>query len=212
LHLDRRLTPLARGLRTTVELATYLRAGMGYGGSCLPKDVAALRAHAEAVGAPVPLLDALTAVNAARPGRVLELLARELEGLAGRTVAVLGLAFKPGTDDVRASPGLAAAEGLVSAGATVRVHDPLVRPGGVAWPDGIWHTETAEEALGGADAALIATAWPDYTALPWDAITATMSRPIVLDGRNALRNHAWPPYVRYLAIGRAAEASPQESL
>lgn len=210
LHLDRRLTFVGPGPRRTAELATYLRAGMGFGGSCLPKDVEALRAHGQAVDAPTPLLDAVLAVNRQRPERVLRLLDGALGGLAGREVAVLGLAFKAGTDDVRASSGLAAASRLVEAGARVRVHDPLVGPGRVELCAGVLHAATAEAALAGADAALIATAWPEYRALDWAAIAGTMRRALVLDGRNALRRHVWPAAITYIPIGRAPAPRSQE--
>jgi len=210
LHLDRRLTALGSAPRRTAELATYLRAGMGFGGSCLPKDVEALRAHGQTVGAPTPMLDAVLAVNRARPGQVLRLLDEALGGLAGRELAVLGLAFKAGTDDVRASSGLAATNALVAAGARVRVHDPLVGPGRVDLPAGVVHATSAEAALAGADGVLIATAWPEYRDLDWAAAAASMRRPLVLDGRNALRRHAWPEAVTYIPIGRAPAASAQE--
>ena len=188
-HLDRRLAP-APGL------CSYLRAGIGFGGSCLPKDVDALRALAAAHAVPTSLLDAVVAVNRARPDRVTALLDAALGGLAGRTVAVLGLAFKPGTDDLRDSPALALIEALRAGGAEVRACDPLV-----GHADGVPLVPTPAAALAGADAALIATAWPEFRTLDWAALTRGMRRRLVLDGRGTLAGVTLPADVTYLRIG-----------
>jgi UDPglucose 6-dehydrogenase/GDP-mannose 6-dehydrogenase len=195
-HLDRRLTPPGA---PAPGILSYLRAGIGFGGSCLPKDVNALRTFARDLGTPTPLLDAVAAVNTARPGRVVARLEAALGGLRGRTVAVLGLAFKPGTDDVRDSPALALIAALAAAGAAVRAHDPMV--GAVAELDGAAIAATAAAALDGADAAVVATAWPEFRTLDWAALAGRMRRAVVLDGRGALAGVALPPALTYLRIG-----------
>ncbi|MDP7604923.1 MAG: UDP-glucose/GDP-mannose dehydrogenase family protein, partial [Alphaproteobacteria bacterium] len=119
-HLDRRLTPLPGQGAIAPGVLSYLRAGIGYGGSCLPKDLAALRSHAQAAGVETPLLDAVAEVNAQRPGRIVALLGQMLGGLQGKVVTVLGLAFKPDTDDVRDSPSFALIDALRAGGASVR--------------------------------------------------------------------------------------------
>lgn len=203
-HLDRRLTPVD-GAAGPAGIVTYLRAGVGFGGSCLPKDVDALRGLAAERGVATPLLDAVMAVNRQRAGQVVTNLGAALGGLAGRVIAVLGLAFKPGTDDVRDSPAVALIQGLLAAGASVQAYDPLVRAvpalgGQVALPP------APEAALAGADAVVIATACPEFRSLDWQACARAMRQRVILDGRNALRGVPLPEGVTYLRIGLGAPA------
>ena len=189
LHLDRRLSPAG----VTPGILAYLRAGAGYGGSCLPKDVDALRHFGRTRQTPTPLLDAVVEVNAARAGQVIGLLG----DIAGRRVAVLGLTFKPDTDDVRSSPALRLIEELGARGASVCVYDPLAVVPGLEV-----HTEP-RAALEGADAAVIATAWAEFAAWDWTVLASVMRRPMIVDGRNALRHVALPPSVIYRPVGVA---------
>ncbi len=204
-HLDRRLTPIGGAGATAPGVLSYLRAGIGYGGSCLPKDLAALRSHAEASGVETPLLDAVAEVNAVRPARIVDMLAQMLGGLQDKVVTVLGLAFKPHTDDVRCSPSFALIDGLRDGGANVRAHDPQALAGAAPRLDG--NAAMCGDpvlALRGADAAIIATAWPEYRELPWPEICSAMRTPIILDGRGFLSALKWPDDVVYQRIGRAA--------
>jgi nucleotide sugar dehydrogenase len=189
LHLDRRFAP-APGM------CSYLRAGIGFGGSCLPKDVEALRALAARRAIGTPLLDAVMAVNRARPGRVMALLDAALGGLRGRTVAVLGVAFKAGTDDLRDSPALVLIDALRAAGAEVRAYDPHVTQA-----PGLAVSSSPAAALGGADAAVVATAWPEFRRLDWRGLTRDMRTRLVFDGRGALSGVALPDDVTYVRIG-----------
>lgn len=204
-HLDRRLSPLVDGRRLRPDILDYLRAGCGFGGSCLPKDLGALCAFARAQGVPTPLLDAVLAVNAARPDALVDLAERGVGALAGRAVAVLGLAFKPGTDDVRDSPALAVVDRLLARGAAVRAFDPLVGAAIQPFDGAAAVCASGAEALAGADAAIIATAWPEFAEWDWGALSRTMRRPVVIDGRGALRGVALPPEVVYLQVGRSVE-------
>jgi len=197
-HLDRRFTTMAG---TAPAIVGYLRAGIGFGGSCLPKDVDALRAFAVERGVGTPVLDAAATVNGERPRRVVELLDAALGGIASRTVAVLGLAFKPGTDDVRASPALALIRVLLEHGVVVRAYDPLVRAS-AAIDARVALCPDPGAALAGADAALIATAWPEFRDLDWHALTRTMRRRVILDGRAALHEVVLPADATYLRIGQ----------
>jgi UDPglucose 6-dehydrogenase len=197
-HLDRRFTPAANG---APEILSYLRAGIGFGGSCLPKDVDALRSFGAERGVEMPLLDAVAVVNRERPRRVVGLLESALDGLAGRTVAILGLAFKPGTDDVRASPALALIPVLLERGAAVRVYDPMVH--GAAGLDArVAVSPDVTAALAGADAALIATAWPQFRELDWKTLVGTMRRKLIVDGRGGLDGVSLPEGTTRLRIGR----------
>ncbi len=207
LHLDRRLSPLADGRRIRPGIVDFLWAGSGFGGSCLPKDVNALRAYARTHGLTPHVLDAVVAVNASRPARLVALAEEALGSLRGAEVALLGLAFKAGTDDLRDSPALAAARALVEKGARVRAYDPLIRsaPPGSGLDRLLAVCATPEEALRGADAAVVTTAWPEFAEWNWAELVGLMRRGVIVDGRNALRAVAWPAGVRYLGVGRAPD-------
>jgi len=145
------------------------------------------------------------AVNRQRAGQVVTRLGAALGGLAGRVIAVLGLAFKPGTDDVRDSPAVALIHGLLAAGASVQAYDPLVRA--VPALGGQVALRPAPEAtLAGADAVVIATACPEFRSLDWQACARAMRRRVILDGRDALRGVPLPEGVTYLRIGLGAPA------
>ncbi|BDU75223.1 UDP-glucose dehydrogenase family protein [Mesoterricola sediminis] len=210
LHMDRRLTPVHQGEAVRPGLLSYLFGGVGYGGSCLPKDLNAITAMARERGLPAPLLDQVVAVNRRRPAAIVDRLARELGGLQGRTVALLGLAFKPGTDDWRHSPSQPLVDALLAQGATVRAWDPLVDAGAVAAWGGRVALHRTSAVLAGAHAAVLATAWPELTAWPWADLVGTMATPVVLDGRNALEHVAWPGSVRYVPVGRGPALASRE--
>jgi len=161
----------------------YLRAGIGFGGSCLPKDVRALAELAREYLVDPVLLEAVLRVNESQRRRFVDRVEALLGGLAGKTVAVLGLAFKAGTDDVRESPALAIAERLLARGASVRAHDPVAAeaarrrlPALVCFPD-------PYEATSGSDAVLLLTEWPEYRDLDWHEVRRRVRRPLVVDGR-----------------------------
>jgi len=208
LHLDRRLTPFVDGRRISPPILSFLRAGSGFGGSCLPKDVTALRAFARSRGIDTPLLDATMAINKRRPDQVADLVAQAVGGLAGRltgkTVAVLGLAFKPGTDDLRDSSALALVDSLRARGCQMRAYDPLVSRNGSARVP-IEVSATPEAALTGADAAVVATGWPEFRAWDWERLHRLMRSPVIVDGRGTLRNVRLPAAMRYWPIGKAPE-------
>ena len=200
LQLDRRLSPLHAGERVTPGILAYLRAGCGFGGSCLPKDVSALRHFAHTQGVASPLLDAVSAVNAARPAQLVAMAEDTVGSLCGTTIAVLGLAFKPGTDDLRDSPALAVIAELKRKGAEIRSYDPLV----TSLAD-VHVCGSVQEAITGTDAAIIVTAWPEFVNLDWSALALLMRHPVLIDGRNALRGVATPKSVTRVAIGKNFE-------
>jgi UDPglucose 6-dehydrogenase len=168
--------------------AEFLEAGLGYGGSCFPKDVAALKQLAGNSGYHFQLISAAIEVNELQKRRVVSALAARLGTLDGARVALLGVAFKPGTDDVRESPAKVLATRLTAEGATVVAHDPVVgcSAGAGLLPDGVKLTSDLEEAVAGADAAVVVTAWPQYRGLLEPGMAGTMSRPLLVDGRNML--------------------------
>ena len=201
-HLDRRWNPVgADGRRVQPGILDYLRPGCGFGGSCFPKDVQALRHQGETLGSPMHLLDAVLRVNAAQPAQVAALLCAHFSDLRGRRVLLLGLAFKPETDDVRESAARAILASLRAEGATVAVHDPVaVRSARRNWPElaKVEIVHDWREATRDAEAVVVATAWEEYRAL---AETDLAGR-VVVDARRMFSPNDFPG-AAYLAIGRA---------
>jgi UDPglucose 6-dehydrogenase len=183
--------------------ASFLRAGIGYGGSCFPKDSLALKQLAANSGYHFQLLNAVIEVNELQKRRVIGKLQHHLGTLRGKSVALLGLAFKPNTDDVREAPSLVLAGRLVAEGADVRAWDP-VADGRAALPRATICADPLE-ALDGADAAVLVTEWSQLAELDWAEAAARMRNPLLIDGRNMLD----PVVMRdagftYEGIGRAA--------
>ncbi len=170
--LDRRIGP------------AFLRAGIGFGGSCFPKDSLALKQLAANSGYNFQLLNAVIEVNELQKRRVIGKLERRLGPLRGKRVALLGLAFKPGTDDMREAPSLVLAGRLLSEGADVTAWDPVAN--GAAHLHGVEIAETALDALAGADAAVVVTEWPELRELDWAAAAKSMRSTVIVDGRNLL--------------------------
>jgi UDPglucose 6-dehydrogenase/GDP-mannose 6-dehydrogenase len=202
LHLDKRLSPLLNGLRITPGILSYLRAGAGFGGSCLPKDLNTLRMFARMRKIPTPLLDATLQVNDQRPRQVGALVELALAGLDGRTLALLGLGFKPGTDDLRDSPALTILRYLLDRGAIVRAYDPLASAKAKSLFDSqVTFCDTPEEALTDVDGAVIATALEEFAGWNWHRLCGRMRRAVIIDGRNALRHVSLPAQVIYWPVG-----------
>jgi UDPglucose 6-dehydrogenase/GDP-mannose 6-dehydrogenase len=202
LHLDKRLSPVVNGSLVKPQILSYLRAGCGFGGSCLPKDVNALRSFAHEQGVQTPLLDATIAVNEARAAKVIAILEKAIGDLPKKEIALLGLAFKPHTDDVRESPALKIIAALLGKGCLVRTYDPMVSAKSLDLnKDLVVDCDSAESAMAGADAVVIATAWPEFAALDWERLTKKMRQSTVVDGRRLLARIALPPNVVYCPIG-----------
>ncbi|MFB6195123.1 MAG: UDP-glucose 6-dehydrogenase AglM [Haloplanus sp.] len=161
----------------------FLRSGLGFGGSCFPKDVSALIAAAREAGYDPELLEAAVAVNDRQPERMLSLLDRHVD-VAGERVAVLGLAFKPGTDDVRNSRALDVIAGLRERGAAVVAYDPVATANARERAPEIEYADSAAAALSGAVAACVCTDWPEFADL--DAEFDAMATPVVVDGRRTI--------------------------
>jgi UDPglucose 6-dehydrogenase len=213
------VTEVARGMGLDQRIGpSFLRAGVGYGGSCFPKDVSALKQLAGNTGYHFQLLTAVIEVNELQKRRVIGKLQKHLGSLAGKTIALLGLAFKPDTDDMREASSLVLASRLQGEGARVRGYDPVAGDAAQKLLPGVELTESAEEALADADAAVIVTEWPEFAELDWSAVRERMAKPVVVDGRNfldaqALRSAGFAYEGIGLANGgtRAGEAAPAES-
>jgi UDPglucose 6-dehydrogenase len=188
--------------------AHFLRAGVGFGGSCFPKDVTALKQLAGNSGYPFLLLQAVWEVNELQKRRVVQKLEKHLGSLRGKKVALLGLAFKPNTDDMREAPSRVIAYRLLSEGAEVRAWDPVAHPEDLR---GIDLCESVAEAVRDADAAVIVTEWPELHSMVTAEIRDSMARPIIIDGRNLLDPvAARDAGFTYEGIGRPSHASPAE--
>ena len=202
---------VARGMGYDHRIGSaFLRAGIGYGGSCFPKDVSALKQLAGNIGYHFQLLSAVIEVNELQKRRVVTMLRGELGDLRGRRVALLGLAFKPGTDDMREATSVILANRLVAEGATLVVHDPVVTDEALkALPTGVAWAGSMAEAITGADAAVIVTEWPEYQGLLEPGTSDLMARPLLIDGRNMLsREQAEGAGYVWLGVGKpAAEAA-----
>jgi UDPglucose 6-dehydrogenase len=187
----------------------FLRAGIGYGGSCFPKDSLALKQLASNSGYHFQLLSAVIEVNELQKRRVVQKLQKHLGKLRGKKIALLGLAFKAGTDDMRDAPSLVLASRLLAEGAEVRAWDPVARPGELM--KGALLVDSVLDAVRGADAAVIVTEWDELRGLASKEVRDAMARPLILDGRNLLD----PAETRaagfaYEGIGRPS--SPFEAL
>ncbi len=192
----------------------FLHAGIGYGGSCFPKDTKALDSFASIHGYPLKTVAATIAVNEGQKLRLLEKARAHYPSLKGLTVAVLGLTFKPGTDDLREAPSLVNVPRLLEEGARVQAWDPIGAENFRRRVQGdIAYCETPEQALEAADLCLILTEWPQIKQLAPQVFQQKMNQPIVLDGRNcfaieALR--ASGARLRYESIGRPAVDTRRE--
>jgi UDPglucose 6-dehydrogenase len=207
-HLDKCWgAPNGDGKSRFAGAVTYLRAGIGFGGSCFPKDLRALRAFALNQGAEVSILSSVLKVNEERAGRVVDLLASHFGVLRDKRIAVLGLAFKPETDDVRESPGVRISKLLLRRSAEVVVHDPLVRIDAVRDQLGTGVTQAPDvaTAASGADAIVIATGWDAYRQLDWADITSRMRSPVIFDGRQVMSANHLDDGTTVLAPGQRPE-------
>jgi UDPglucose 6-dehydrogenase len=199
---------VARGMGLDQRIgASFLRAGLGYGGSCFPKDVASLKQLAGNTGYHFQLLTAVIEVNELQKRRVLKKLEKHLGSLAGKTVALLGLAFKPDTDDMREASSLVLASRLDGEGASVRGYDPVAEKPARELLPRVEFSESLQDALDGADAAILVTEWPEFADADWASLRDRMANPLLIDGRNfldpeALRDAGFT----YEGIGRASGA------
>jgi len=178
---------VARGMGLDKRIGpAFLRAGIGYGGSCFPKDVSALKMLAGNTGYHFQLLNAVIEVNELQKRRVVAKLEKHLGSLADRRIALLGLAFKPNTDDMREASSLVLAARLEGEGAKVAAYDPIAQDAARDLLPTVEMSGSAEEAAAGAAAVVLVTEWPEFLQLDWAALRERMSTPLVVDGRNFL--------------------------
>jgi UDPglucose 6-dehydrogenase/GDP-mannose 6-dehydrogenase len=199
-HLSHYLSPpQPQGGRITAPLAAFLQPGCGFGGSCLPKDVQALISHAAGYGLELPVLRAVIRTNLDQPLRLVQLLDKHFSSLEGLRVSVLGLAFKPDTDDLRQSPAIPILQELTARRAAIRAYDPVANRQAarvLAMPE-LRFCEGLAEAVQEADAIVLVTRWAEFEQLP-ELLRSVSPQPLVIDGRRMLDRHA---VARYDGIG-----------
>ncbi|HKH42813.1 MAG TPA: UDP-glucose/GDP-mannose dehydrogenase family protein [Solirubrobacterales bacterium] len=198
------VTEVARGMGLDPRIGSrFLSAGLGFGGSCFPKDTQALKILAGNSGYHFQLLSSVIEVNDLQKRRVMAKLSKHFDSLVGKRVALLGLAFKPDTDDMREASSLVLASRLEGEGASVVAFDPVAQNAARELLPAVEMADSAQEALEDADAAVLVTEWPEFAELDWAEIAKRMANPLLVDGRNFLD----PKTVRdagitYEAIGR----------
>jgi UDPglucose 6-dehydrogenase len=195
---------VAMGMGLDRRIGThYLRAGMGYGGSCFPKDIYFLKLLAGNSGYHFHLVTSVMEVNELQMRRPVTKLQKHLGSLRGKRIALLGLAFKPNTDDMREAPSIVLAARLLAEGAEVVAWDPVADAQSML--HGVEFAETAAAALEGADAGVVVTEWPELQELPWAELRDTMRTPVVVDGRNHLDPESMlTAGYAYEGVGRSA--------
>jgi UDPglucose 6-dehydrogenase len=180
---------VSKGIGLDARIGTrFLQAGLGWGGSCFGKDTAALIATAGEYGLQMPIVAAAREINRLQRERVVEKLLAELRILKGRTIGLLGLAFKPNTDDLREAPAIDLAQKLIERGCRVQVHDPVALDRfrqEFATLD-VRCVESGEKVAEEADALVLVTEWDEYRELPWEDLPARMRTPVIVDGRQVL--------------------------
>jgi UDPglucose 6-dehydrogenase/GDP-mannose 6-dehydrogenase len=199
-HLDKRLSPiLPNGERITPSFVTFLKAGCGFGGSCFPKDLKALIAHGRKYGRSLQLLEAVIRINEQQPREILSLLYKHFPSLNGVRLAVLGLAFKPGTDDMRESPAIPVVNMLLAQGAKIKAYDPAAKHEAqkLFGDNTVVYCEDLVETVRDVQAIVLLTAWPEFNKIS-ELLHDCNPTPLVVDGRRMLDKRC---VSRYEGIG-----------
>jgi UDPglucose 6-dehydrogenase len=200
IHASRYLTTRRSGeMPVTAELAAFFEAGCGYGGSCLPKDTAAITALGEESGEPLEVIQAVREINRLQPARLVDIARREYGELDGASVGVLGLAFKPDTDDIRESPAFPVIRRLLEEGARVRAHDPIAHESSAEFLEkfNVEFEPSLDRIAASSDVLVLVTRWGEYDRLP-EILSALAQPPLLVDGRRVIDPDSVP---RYAGIG-----------
>jgi UDPglucose 6-dehydrogenase/GDP-mannose 6-dehydrogenase len=195
-HLDKRLSPICEnGKRVVPAFIEYLKAGCGFGGSCFPKDVKALIAHGKQVGKPMKLLEAVIAVNQNQPREIVTLIKKYFPELNKIRIAVLGLAFKPGTDDMRESPAIPIVRDLCAQGGVIKAYDPIAMDAAkeVLGNNNITYCRSLSQTLEDVDVVVLLTCWEEFMQLP-ELFDNLKSQPLLIDGRRMLDKKSFRRY------------------
>ncbi|WEK53133.1 MAG: UDP-glucose/GDP-mannose dehydrogenase family protein [Candidatus Cohnella colombiensis] len=185
--LDVSIVDVAQGMGYDPRIGnSFLKAGIGYGGSCFPKDVDALLYAADRNGLTLSIMEQVAKINRSQVVHVLSQWEQRVSSFAAMTVAVLGITFKPNTDDLREAPALTLIPALSAKQAIIRVHDPLAKLPANLLTDQVSQYESLEGALTGADAVILCTEWSDYVKADWSKLKASLNGRLFFDGRNAM--------------------------
>ena len=209
--VDADVQDVARGIGLDNRIGPkFLHAGPGYGGSCFPKDTVALLQTAELAGVEQQIVRTTVAVNDQRKAKMVDRVARALGGeVKGKRVGVLGLAFKPNTDDMREAPSIPIVKALVERGAEVSAYDPVARQQAEQVLSGVEFADDAYAAADGADALVIVTEWDEFRALDLERVAASLRGKILVDLRNVYdRADAEAAGLTYYGIGRGRPVNP----
>lgn len=195
---------VAKGMGLDQRIGSkFLHAGPGFGGSCFPKDLAALVQMGESAGYPMQIAGAAAAVNAQQRGRMVGKIREALGGLRGATIGLLGLSFKPNTNDLREAPALSIAQELMDQGATVRAYDPAALEEASRTLPGILPCQNTYESARGADALVLMTEWNEFRNLDFTKLKSLMKRPILIDLRNVYEPSRVTQFgFRHVSVGR----------
>jgi len=184
----------------------FLHAGPGFGGSCFPKDLAALVQTGERVGYPMQIASAAALVNEQQRGRMVEKITNAVGGPKGKTFAMLGLSFKPNTNDLRDAPALAIAQELIKQGASLRVYDPAALEEACQTVSGLVPCTDAYEAAEGADALILMTEWNQFRTLDFERLKTALRQPIFFDLRNVYEPDRVAAFgFRHISVGRPSK-------
>jgi len=207
------VTEVARGIGLDRRIGPhFLRAGIGWGGSCFPKDIVALQGMAETRGLSARMLRAANDVNRDQHRWVVSRLQRQLKTLVGRRIGLLGLAFKANTDDLRSAPSLEIAAELVRLGARVRAYDPSVKALPPELQDQVELAPDVESLASGAEAMVLVTEWPEFAQLDLERLASAMRVPLLLDGRNLFDPEAARAAgFTYVGVGRDGNHPPERT-
>jgi len=198
---------VAKGMGLDQRIGSkFLHAGAGFGGSCFPKDLAALVQMGERAGYPMQIAGAAAAVNAQQRNRMVEKIRDALGGLQGTTVGILGLSFKPNTNDLREAPALTIAERLIEQGATVRAYDPAALEEAAKLLPALIPSTNAYETARDADALVLMTEWNEFRNLDFGQLKTLMRRPVLVDLRNVYESSRITSFgFRHVSVGRPAK-------
>lgn len=195
-HKDKRFSPiLPNGERIKPGFVSYLAAGCGFGGSCFPKDVKALIAHGKKAGNSMILLDSVMRINEEQPRQIIKLLEKNFNSLKGARIAILGMAFKPETDDMRESPAIPIIRHLLKEGAEIKAYDPVAEEEAIKLFGNhqINYFEKISEAISDVDAVVLLTSWDEFSQIP-DMLSIFNPQPIFIDGRRMLTKSSFNHY------------------
>lgn len=208
------VSQVAKGMGMDSRIGSrFLHAGVGWGGSCFPKDVSAIRFAARSAGVPVDIMDAAATVNQRQREQFVERVVHALGDVKGATIAVWGLAFKPRTDDVREAPALDIIPAFLQAGAHVRAFDPIARANAeraLGTPTGLTYTTGPYDALEGADCLCVLTEWDEFRSPDFERVRQLLRRPLIIDGRNVYDPKEMQELgFEYQCIGRSSTTPPR---